>query len=89
MVSHYAGFSTEHNWRLTIEGRFDGVTAALEDMGVDHGGLHVFVTEQLLNCANIVVVLQKVGSKGMTKRVRSDMLVNFRKPRGLFDGLSR
>ena len=32
-------------WRLAIEGGFDGVGSALEDVGVDHGGFYVFVPQ--------------------------------------------
>jgi hypothetical protein len=73
MVSHHVRSSTEHDWRLTIEGRFDGATAALKNMSVDHGGLHVFVTEQLLNSANIRSALQQMCCKAVPKRVNAGM----------------
>ena len=36
-------------------------------MGVDHGGPHVLVPEQLLHRANVVAVLQEVGREGMAQ----------------------
>ena len=71
---------------LSIQWRFDGEAAASEDVGVDHGGFYVFVSEEFLNGADVVVVLQEVGCEGMTKGVRGDVFVNFCKPRSLFDG---
>ena len=32
-------------WWLNVEGRFDSVGSALENMSVDHGGFDVFVPE--------------------------------------------
>ena len=43
--------------RLAVEGGFDGEAAALEDVGVDHGGFYVFVSEELLHGADVVAVL--------------------------------
>jgi hypothetical protein len=40
---------------LTIQRAFDCQTAALKDMGVDHGGFYVFVPEQFLNGADVVL----------------------------------
>ena len=43
-------------------------------MGVDHGGGHIGVPEQLLNGADIGAALQQVGGEGMTKGMRADVL---------------
>ena len=43
--------------RLAVEGGFDGEAAALEDVGVDHGGFYVFVSEEFLHSADVVAVL--------------------------------
>lgn len=43
----------------------DAPTAAVEDVGVDHGGAYVALAEQLLNGADIVAVLQKMGGEGV------------------------
>ncbi len=39
---------------------------SVEHMGVDHGGFHVRVAEQLLHGANVLACLQKMRGKGMT-----------------------
>ena len=41
--------------------------AAIQIMGVDHGGLDVCMTEQLLNRPDIISVLQEVGREGMMR----------------------
>ena len=46
-----------------IQRRFDGKSAALENMSVDHGGFYIFVPEEFLDSANVVSVLQKVGGE--------------------------
>ena len=38
-----------------------------QDMGVDHGGPHILMTQQLLYRANIVPILQEVGGEGMSE----------------------
>ena len=55
------------DWGLGVEGGFDGESAALEDVGVDHGGFYVFVSEKFLDGANIVSVLEEVGGEGVPK----------------------
>ena len=40
-------------------------TAPVEHVGVDHGRLDVFLTEQLLNRPDIISVLQEVGGEGV------------------------
>ena len=63
---------------LGVEGGFDGGGTALEDVGVDHGGFDVFVSEKFLDGANIVAVLEEVGSKGVAEGVCSDGFLYFR-----------
>ena len=59
-----------------VEGGFDGESAALEDMGVDHGGFDILVSEEFLNGADIVSVLEEVGGEGVAKGVGGDLLVD-------------
>ena len=42
---------------LGVEGRFDSQTAALQYVGVDHGGFDVFVPEEFLYGADVVACL--------------------------------
>jgi hypothetical protein len=39
--------------------------ATIQNMGVDHGGPDIFMTEQLLNRPEIISVLQEVGCEGL------------------------
>ena len=55
-----------------VEGAFDGKSAALEYVGVDHGGADILMPEQFLNGTNIVAVLEEMGCKGMTEGVAGD-----------------
>ena len=41
-------------------------------MRVDLGCLDVFVTQKLLDGADVVMILQQVGSEGVAERVRRD-----------------
>ena len=38
-------------------------------MGVNHRGLDIFMTEQLLNRPDVISVLQEVGREGMAQGV--------------------
>lgn len=44
--------------------------AALEDVGVDHGGAHVLVAEEFLHRTDVVAVFQEVGGEGMAEGMR-------------------
>ena len=46
----------------------DSSPATVQDMGVYHRGAHVGVSEQLLNRADIVAIVQQMGGKGMAER---------------------
>ncbi len=70
---------------LGVEGAFDGEPAAVEDMGVDHGGLDVLVPEELLDRAYIIAVLQQVCGEGVTKGVGRDELIDSRCSASLAD----
>jgi len=35
----------------------NSLTAAIQDMGINHRGAHVFVSQDFLNCVNVVTVL--------------------------------
>ena len=61
--------------RSSVERAADGQAAALQDVGVDHGGLDVLVAEELLDRADVVVVLQQVGGEGVAEGVAGHALV--------------
>ena len=54
------------SWLKPVEGAADSVSSAVEDVGVDHGGLDVFVAEELLYGPDIVTALEQMGGEGVT-----------------------
>jgi hypothetical protein len=44
--------------RLLVEWATNGFRATIQDMGIDHGGLHVSMPEQFLHGPNIVAGFQ-------------------------------
>jgi len=56
-----------------------GQTAPVEDVGVDHGGLHIFVAEKFLDgaAARVVAVFQKVCGERVPKGVAGNALDKF------------
>jgi hypothetical protein len=56
----------------TVLGAFHSKTTLVENVGVNHGGFYVLVTENFLNRPDIVAFLQKVGRKGMSKGMASN-----------------
>jgi hypothetical protein len=89
-TSGYLLFSNNSSFSLSLEGRHqffhrqilniqrasDPTPTSIEHMGVDHGGLHIFMTQQLLNCADVIAVFQQVGRETMTKRMASDSFLD-------------
>lgn len=72
---------------LHIQRAFNGKGPAIEDVGIDHGSFHIFVTEKFLDGTDVVMGLQQVGGEGMAKGVRADGLGNARGFSGSADGL--
>ena len=56
-------------------------------MGVDHGGLDIFVTKELLDGANVIAVFEEVRGEAMAEGVGGDGFIYFRQSRGFLDGL--
>ena len=50
--------------------------ASIQDMGVDHCGADVLVTEELLDRADVVAGFQQVSCEGVAEGVRRDVLGN-------------
>ncbi len=59
--------------------------AAVEDVGVDHRGADVFVTQEFLDGADIVAILQKVSGKGVAEGMAGDALLQVGFVGRLFD----
>jgi hypothetical protein len=70
-----------------IEGASHCHAAAVEHVGVDHGGLDVSVSEEVLDSADVVAVLQKVSGEGMAEGVAADAFGDVCAAGGEVDGL--
>ncbi len=69
-----------------IERAAHAEAAAVEDVGIDHGGLHVAMAEELLHGADIVAVLEQMGGEGVAEGVTGDALGEAGQSGGLADG---
>lgn len=74
---------------LRVQRAADGQAAAVEDVRIDHGGLHVAMAEQVLHCANVVAVFQQVGGEGVAQGVGGDVLGQVGEIGGPLDGLAQ
>ena len=57
---------------LTVQRAVDGQAAALDDVGVDHGGGDIFVAQQFLDGPNIITGFKEVGGKRVTQGVAAN-----------------
>ncbi len=58
----------------------------MEDVGVDHGGFDVFVSEEFLDGADVVAILKEMGGEAVAEGVRGNAFVYFGGMDGLFYG---
>src|SRR5688500_16314834 len=56
---------------LAVEGALDASGAAVEDVGVDHGGGDVFVAQEFLDGTDVVAVFEEVGGEAVAEGVGS------------------
>ena len=70
--------------REVVRGTADGEGSAVEDMGVDHRGADVVVTEELLHGADVVAVFEEMRGERMPQRVAGGPLVNASLTHGVF-----
>ena len=70
--------------RSDIKRTADGEAAAIQDMSIDHGSLHIFMSEEFLNSSDIVATLQQVGGKAVAERVTANRLVHACATSGFF-----
>ena len=63
-----------------------GEAAPVEDVGVDHCSLDIFVAEQFLDGPDVIAVLQQVGGERVAKGMGADTLGDAGLAGGLFDG---
>src|SRR6266404_4127219 len=64
----------------------DGAWTAIQDMSVDHGRRHVTMTEQFLDCPDVVPVLQQVGGERVAEGVAPCGLRDARRAYSVADG---
>jgi hypothetical protein len=57
---------------LTETGFRDGFLAAVENMVVDHGGIDIFVSQEILDGANIIARFEKMGGEAVAEGVRAN-----------------
>jgi len=58
-----------------VQGADHGFSAAVEHVGVDHGGGDLRVSQQILHRADVVAVLQQVGGKAVPKGVAAEYIM--------------
>lgn len=61
-------------------------TSAIQDVCVNHSGFQVPVPEQLLNCPNVVAVLEQVRREGVAEGVAAHRLLDVGGPNGRVNG---
>ena len=61
---------------LGVEGAFDCQPSPLKHMSIDHGCADIFMTQEFLDGANIIPVLEKMGGEAMAKGMRADRLIH-------------
>jgi hypothetical protein len=69
-----------------VEGAADAGGAAVENVGVDHGGRDILVAQQFLDGADVVAVLEQVGGEAVAKDVWDDGLGDVGSSGGLAHG---
>jgi hypothetical protein len=63
-----ATVGAKHLSTTQSRGAANGQPGAIEDVGIDHGGLCVLLAEELLEGANVIVGFQKVRGKAVSRR---------------------
>lgn len=53
-----------------VRGAAHRAAPPVQDMGVDHRGAHILVAQELLDGPDVVAILEEVGGKGVSERVR-------------------
>src|SRR5439155_8459764 len=73
-IREYQGKTTPESMvRVLVEWATHGFRATIEQMSVDHGGLHVLVPEQFLHSPNIVAGFQQLRGERVPERMAGDV----------------
>ncbi len=70
-----------------VDGAAHAEAGTVTDVGVNHGSGDVFVAEELLDGANIVAVLEQMGSKTVPESVATGGFVDAGGADGVADGV--
>ena len=69
-----------------VRGAGDAAAAGVaDDVGVDHGRLDVFMTEEILDRADVVTGHEQMRRETVPECMGADLFRNVGVPRGLFD----
>ena len=47
----------------------DATAATIQDMGINHGCAHIFVTQKLLNSSNVTSIFQEISGERVPKHM--------------------
>jgi hypothetical protein len=72
---HSADSKAGRSYAKIVQGTRNALATLLQDVGVDHGGGHIMVPEQVLNSADIGAALQQVCGEGMTARIATLLIL--------------
>ena len=61
--------------RLLVEWAAHGFRATIQDMSIDHGGLHVLMSEQFLHGPNIVAGFQQLCGERVPERISTLLIM--------------
>ena len=65
----------ENEKSSAVQRTFHSQAAALEYVGIDHGGANVLVAEQFLNGADVVAGFEQMSGKTVPKSMGTDRLI--------------
>jgi len=54
-----------------INGALDAARAPIQDLGIDHRGAHIVMTEEFLDRSDVITIFQQMCGEGMSQRVAS------------------
>jgi hypothetical protein len=71
---------------LVIERTHDTSTPTIQNMGIDHRGFDIGMTQKFLHRADVVAILEQMRCEGMAEGVTTDALGNVAGPNCLIEG---
>jgi hypothetical protein len=71
--------------RDPVYGAHDSAPTAIQDVGVDHGRLHVRVAEEFLHRPDVIAGLEQMSRERMSQRMNATWLHDVSFPNRAFD----